>query len=93
MGANLTDMVHELRDIGAHPILVTSLTRRNFNADGTIQDLLKDWADQTILISEEQDTPLLDLHASSIKYCEAIGPDASHRLNLFPSDNTRKCTF
>ncbi|KAG7089588.1 hypothetical protein E1B28_011255 [Marasmius oreades] len=88
MGANLTVMVQEVRGLGAVPILVTSLTRRNFHSDGSIDDILGPWADETILISQQQRTHLLDLHAVSIKYCEAIGPEASHRLNLSPSDNT-----
>jgi len=91
MGANLTEMVREIRDLGAEPVLVTSLTRRNFNSDGTIADTLGPWADgkytpnlmsvsfrltndlycffsETILISQQQQTHLLDLHAASIKY-------------------------
>ncbi|KAF9021445.1 SGNH hydrolase [Hymenopellis radicata] len=85
MGANLTAIVQELRALGAEPVLVTSLTRRIFLDDGTIDDLLKDWADETALISQQQGTHLLDLHAASIEYCEAIGEDASP---LSPSDNT-----
>ncbi|KIY66627.1 carbohydrate esterase family 12 protein [Cylindrobasidium torrendii FP15055 ss-10] len=88
MGANLTEMVQELRALGAEPILVTSLTRRIFFENGTIDDGLKLWAEETILISEEQDTHLLDLHAESIQYVEAIGEDAAHRLNWGPTDNT-----
>lgn len=89
MGTNLTEMVREIRDLGAEPVLVTSLTRRSFNSDGTIADTLGPWADgkhtltffdvvsqvnglswslETILISEQQQTHLLDLHAASIKY-------------------------
>ena len=44
MGANLTAMVKELRALGAEPVLVTSLTRRNFNDDGTVADTLGPWA-------------------------------------------------
>jgi len=88
MGANLTAMVKQVRSLGAEPVLVTSLTRRTFNSDGTISDALGPWAAQTILISQQQGTHLLDLHAASIKYVEAIGPDAAHRLNRLPDDNT-----
>jgi len=45
MGANLTEMVMEIRGLGAEPVLVTSLTRRSFNSDGTIADTLGPWAD------------------------------------------------
>ncbi|KAG7451189.1 SGNH hydrolase [Guyanagaster necrorhizus] len=88
MGTNLTIMVQEIRALGAEPILVTSLTRRTFNDNGTIADTLQPWADETILIAEQQGTHLLDLHEASIEYCEAIGPDAAHRLNRLPDDNT-----
>jgi len=44
MGANLTSMVQQVRAIGGEPVLVTSLTRRTFNSDGTIQDALGPWA-------------------------------------------------
>ena len=107
MGANLTVMVEELKALGAEPVLVTSLTRRNFHSDGSIDDILGPWADETTLIAkvaaslldlklrnidgllQQQGTHLLDLHAESIKYVVAIGPDASHRLNLAAGDNTR----
>ncbi|KAF5391566.1 hypothetical protein D9757_002366 [Collybiopsis confluens] len=88
MGANLTIMVQQIRAAGAEPVLVTSLTRRNFNADGTIDDALGPWANETILIAQQQNTHLLDLHAASITYVEEIGPDAAHRLNRDPTDNT-----
>ncbi|KAJ7639865.1 SGNH hydrolase [Mycena polygramma] len=88
MGANLTIMVNQIRALGAEPVLVTSLTRRTFFDNGTIQDLLEPWAEETILISQQLDTHLLDLHAHSITYVEAIGPDAAHRLNRSPDDDT-----
>ncbi|KAF8917423.1 SGNH hydrolase [Mucidula mucida] len=88
MGVNMTLMVQEIRALGAEPILVTSLTRRSFNDDGTIADTLQPWADEAILVAQEQGTHLLDLHAASIAYCEAIGEAASHRLNRLEDDNT-----
>ncbi|KAI0078826.1 SGNH hydrolase [Panus rudis PR-1116 ss-1] len=88
MGANLTAMIQQIRAINGEPVLITSLTRRNFNADGTINDTLGPWANETILIAHEQHTHLLDLHAASIKYVEEIGPEAAHRLNRTPDDTT-----
>ncbi|KAI0747484.1 SGNH hydrolase [Fomes fomentarius] len=88
MGANLTFMVGQIRAAGGVPVLVTSLTRRNYFDNGTVNDALGPWADETILIAKEQHTHLLDLHQRSIEYVEAIGPDAAHRLNRSPDDNT-----
>lgn len=44
MGVNLTAMVKEVRNLGAEPVLVTSLTRRSFRANGTVADTLGPWA-------------------------------------------------
>ena len=44
MGRNLTTIVKAIGAVGGEPVLVTSLTRRNFRADGTINDALADWA-------------------------------------------------
>ncbi|CAA7267025.1 unnamed protein product [Cyclocybe aegerita] len=88
MGANLTAMVKQVRALGAEPVLVTSLTRRSFRSNGTVADTLGPWADEMILIAQQQSTHVLDLHVASIKYVEAIGPDAAHRLNRLPEDNT-----
>ncbi|KAI0748145.1 SGNH hydrolase [Daedaleopsis nitida] len=88
MGKNLTTIVKAIKAVGGSPILVTSLTRRNFFANGTIDDALELWAEETIKVAHAQRLPLLDLHAQSVEYCEAIGPEASHRLNYLPTDNT-----
>jgi hypothetical protein len=107
MGTNLARFVDEVRAVGAEPILVTSLTRRNFNSDNvTLNDTLGPWANgkpslasmvyaiqmfdfpETILISQQKKTHLLDLHKWSMWYVEKIGPDAAHRLNRLPADNT-----
>ncbi|TRM64848.1 SGNH hydrolase-type esterase domain-containing protein [Schizophyllum amplum] len=88
MGANLTIMVQELRALGAEPVLVTSLTRRSFNDDGTVADTLGPWAEETIAVAEAEDVSYIDLHQASIDYVEAIGEDAAHRLNREEDDNT-----
>lgn len=47
MGSNLTQFVHQLRDLSplAVPLLVTPLTRRSFIGDtGKLSDDLIDWA-------------------------------------------------
>lgn len=44
---------------------------------------------ETIQVAKEQGTHFLELHDTSIKYITAIGPDAAHRLNRSPEDNTR----
>ncbi|CAL1716209.1 unnamed protein product [Somion occarium] len=88
MGQNMTQMIQQIRALRGEPVLVTSLTRRMFSPNGTVMDTLGPWADETKLVSEQQHTHLLDLHGASIKYVEAIGRDAAHRLNRLPDDDT-----
>lgn len=45
MGANMTVMAAQIIKAGGEPVLVTPLTRRNFNSNGTIADTLQPWAD------------------------------------------------
>ena len=46
MGANLTRFITETRSLGAYPVLITSLSRRNFVKDtDVILDTLGPWAD------------------------------------------------
>lgn len=49
MGTNLTAMVKEVKNLGAVPVLVTSLTRRSFNSNGKISDALGPWSDRMSL--------------------------------------------
>lgn len=75
---NLARYVSEARASGAKPVLVTSLTRRTFNAQGKIQpDLLADYAAATRAVAAEQKVPLLDLNARSIAQMNQLGPEAA----------------
>ncbi len=81
--ANLARYVDEIRAIGAQPVLVTSLTRRNFAADGSgkIVDTLGPYVEAAKKVAAEKHVPLLDLHAASIAYCEQAGPENTAALN------------
>lgn len=75
---NLARYVSEARAVGAKPVLVTSLTRRTFNAQGKIQpDLLADYAEATRAVAAEEKVPLLDLNARSIEQMNQLGPEAA----------------
>jgi lysophospholipase L1-like esterase len=56
------------------PILVTSLTRRRWKADGKIEPTLAEYAEATRAVAMEKKVPLIDLHSLSIKQCEQLGP-------------------
>jgi lysophospholipase L1-like esterase len=74
--ANLTRYIEEARAIGARPILVTSVIRRNFK-DGKLVDLLADYAAAARAVATQQRVPLVDLHARSLAAVERLGPEGS----------------
>lgn len=62
--ANLIRYIDEARAIGAKPVLVTSITRRNFDADGKLKtDSLEPYVEATRAAAKEKNVPLLDLYA------------------------------
>lgn len=71
--ANLERFVVEARAAGATPILVTPLTRRGFK-DGRLADTLGPWAQAVREVGARVSAPVVDLHASSAKAVEALGP-------------------
>lgn len=87
---NLARYVSEARASGAKPVLVTSLTRRTFNAQGKIQpDLLADYAEATRAVAAEQKVPLLDLNARSIEQMNQLGPEAAVGFDPKTKDPTK----
>ncbi|MBI3878004.1 MAG: rhamnogalacturonan acetylesterase, partial [Verrucomicrobia bacterium] len=87
---NLARYVSEARASGAKPVLVTSLTRRTFNAQGKIQpDLLADYAEAARAVAAEQKVPLLDLNARSIEQMNQLGPEAAVAFDPKAKDSTK----
>lgn len=80
--------VHEFRDIGAKPILVSSVTRRTFNAGGKIESTLTPWAEATRAVAKELSAPFIDLHTASVNYHNQIGREASMTFNPTTEDTT-----
>jgi len=80
---NLARYVAEARAIGARPVLVTSLTRRNFDpaAPSKLKPNLEPYAAAMKQVAVEKGVPLVDLHARSVEYCEKIGPTETAKLN------------
>jgi pectinesterase len=80
---NLARYVEEARAIGAKPILVTSLTRRNFDksGDGKLAPNLMPYVEAMKRLAAEKHVPLLDLHTDSVALCEKIGPDETAKFN------------
>ena len=83
----LSRYVDESRAAGAVPVLVTSMTRRNFR-DGQIVTLLGAYARAVRDLAREKDVPLVDLHTASIELLNQLGPAESETLG--PMANGRR---
>ena len=85
--ANLRRMADDVVKLGAHPIFVTSLSRRNYK-NGKIDDILEPWAALTRQAASAINQPYIELLQTSIKYLNAIKSAAAWKLNSSPSDRT-----
>ncbi|MET0328823.1 MAG: rhamnogalacturonan acetylesterase [Luteimonas sp.] len=81
---NLRRYVADIRAAGAHPVLLTPLTRRQFK-DGVLIDDLAPWAEATRAVARELDVPLVDLHARSRALVQGMGPVLAMRAAQRPA--------
>jgi lysophospholipase L1-like esterase len=80
---NMRRYVEEVRAAGAHPVLVTPLTRRIFK-EGRLDNDLEPWAAVIRKVAAELDVPLVDLNAESAAAVRAMGAPAANRLAAVP---------
>lgn len=69
----MTQYVDEARAAGIVPVLITSLSRRQFGADGKIHSSLIPYVEVVKEIAAEKKVPLVDLQARSIELYERLG--------------------
>jgi lysophospholipase L1-like esterase len=74
---HLRKYIAEARAAGAEPILVTSLVRRTFNAEGKISSNLSPYAEAVKTVAAETKTPVVDLHERSKELADKLGPEKS----------------
>ena len=79
--ANLIACVKEAREIGAQPVLVTSVARRLFNTDGKLHGELKPYAEAMKQVAAEEKVPLVDLFSRSVALLEELGPEKADEFN------------
>ena len=87
--ANMKRYVEEVRAAGGKPVLITSLTRRNFNPDGKIRRSLDAYVKVTKEVAAETKTRLIDLHDRSVALCEALGPQKCAAFDPPPQKDGR----
>jgi pectinesterase len=77
----MTQYVDEARAAGIKPVLVTSLSRRQWGPDGKIHSTLQPNAEVVKQIAAEKKVPLIDLHARSVELYEKLGKEAVNKLS------------
>ncbi len=80
---NLKKYVNESRAKGAKPILFTSIVRRKFKEDGTLEDTHTDYPPAMRKVAEELNVPLVDLQVMTEKMVESLGDEASKKVYLW----------
>ncbi|OXA78520.1 pectinesterase [Flavobacterium aquidurense] len=79
---NLIRFVKETRAKGATPILLTSITRRNFNEKGVLVPTHGDYPLETRLVAQEYKVPFIDLEYYTELLEQSYGPIKSKELHL-----------
>ena len=85
--ANLIRYIDEARAVGAKPVLVTSIVRRNFDEAGKIKaDSLVPYVAATRAVAKEKNVPLMDLYTLTREQAEKLGPAGCAEINAIAAD-------
>ncbi|TVY27706.1 Rhamnogalacturonan acetylesterase [Lachnellula hyalina] len=85
---NLANMVSDVHTAGGTPILITSLSRRNYNSSGLIIENLAPQVAATVSVGSNTSTTVLHLNEESTKYLNAIGEEDAYEYNRVEGDYT-----
>ena len=84
---NLVRYIDEAKAIGAKPVIVTSLVRRNFDPQGKIlPDLLVPYVEAAQAVAADKQVPLVDLYARSLEQMNQLGPESALAYDAKPKD-------
>lgn len=78
--------LQRLRAAKLRPVIVTSVERRFFEADGSLRRTLADYVEAARAVAAEQGVPLLDLNAASRSLYLALGPQRALQIFAMPAD-------
>ncbi len=81
--ANIQRYVEDIRSIGATPVLITPLTRRQFR-NGTLVNDLVPWAAATSKVAADEHVPLLPLNSDSAAAVQSMGQVEADSLAMAP---------
>jgi len=90
----LKEWISKAKDLGAIPVLVTSMNRRVFDVNNKVVNTLDDFPDAMREIAKEEKVDLIDLNALSKTLFEAMGPEKAKKAfvhypaNSYPNQPT-----
>lgn len=79
----LKEYILVARHVGAHPILVTPVNRRTFDADGTVTNSHAGYYEAMLELGKEENVPVLDLLMKSKALFESIGEEECKKLFMW----------
>src|SRR3989440_6911372 len=75
--AALKKFVASARASGGIPVLITPMQQRTFDKDGHVTNSHGDYPEAVRQVAKEENVPLIDLHAMSTLFYEALGTEKS----------------
>jgi lysophospholipase L1-like esterase len=76
---NLLRFVEDTRAKDATPILLTPVSRRQFDDHGILIDTHGEYPNVVRELAAEEKIPLIDVHQSSMQWLKTLGPDGSKK--------------
>lgn len=80
---NLERFLRETRAKGAHPLLATSVARRQWEEQGRFVEPPSEWVEVTREVAAAQRAPLLELRHRTVELEKSLGPEGSIALHLY----------
>ncbi len=80
---NLINYVNETTAKGGHPILFTSIARRQFDNAGKLVDTHGDYVQVVRELAEDLNIPLVDLNKKTSELLQKMGPEESKKMFLY----------
>lgn len=78
--ANMRRYIEQAQSSGARPVIVTSLSRRNYKDGKLVQDLTA-YANAAKRVAIEEDVPLVDLNTASTKLLETMTQEQADQFD------------
>lgn len=85
----LRQYITDTRDKGALPVLLTPITRRQFDENGTVKETHEEYSELMREVAESENVPLIDMDRKSQTLLNEIGEEKSTLLflHLNPGQN------